>query len=114
MPESTAFATMHRRRSHLVGLFQLWKSIRGAVVAVSSSTSGEARGRRTGATAGNASTKAPTTSRMAHLSLENPLELLHEMTEVAGKGGFGIERNGTSHLTLHVSCVIVVKTKSLN
>uniref|UniRef100_A0A0E0L352 Uncharacterized protein n=1 Tax=Oryza punctata TaxID=4537 RepID=A0A0E0L352_ORYPU len=74
----------------------------GTVVAASSSTSSEARGRRTGATAGNAGTTVHAASRMAHQSPENPLELLQETTEVAGKGGFGIERNGASHLTLHV------------
>nr|BAD26057.1 hypothetical protein [Oryza sativa Japonica Group]BAD26113.1 hypothetical protein [Oryza sativa Japonica Group] len=73
-----------------------------AVVAASSSMSGEARRRRRGATAGIASTTAPAASSTMHWSPKDPLKLLQETmkvacTEVAGKGGFGCERNRTSH-----------------
>ncbi|XP_052137749.1 uncharacterized protein LOC127756460 [Oryza glaberrima] len=71
----------------------------GAVVAASSSTSGEARWRTT---ANNADTTAPTMSRTACRSPKDPLKLLQETTkvactEVAWKEGIGSERNRTSH-----------------
>ncbi|EAY79042.1 hypothetical protein OsI_34154 [Oryza sativa Indica Group] len=52
-----------------------------SIVAALSSMSGEARGRRPGATAGKASTTAPVTSRTAHKSPKKLVELLmHEAT----------------------------------
>uniref|UniRef100_A0A0E0D1V6 Peptidase C1A papain C-terminal domain-containing protein n=1 Tax=Oryza meridionalis TaxID=40149 RepID=A0A0E0D1V6_9ORYZ len=74
-----------------------------AIVTASSSTSGEARGRRWGAT-------APAASSTTHWSPKDPLKLMHELTEMPGmdvvrKGRTGSERNSTCHLTLHVQDV---------